>query len=102
MTTEIIKLKEELNNAENDLKTQNPKTDKKGYMKAYDNVNRIKSFIRIAELSAGKTIVVKQEEVCDLYEGVTSKDIQVGIKRDPAHEKRVRATEEWQNKFDSE
>ena len=25
-----------------------------------------------------------------------------GITRDPAHENRVRETEEWQNKFDSE
>jgi len=80
------------------------KTSYKKYMDAFDTVARLKSSLRVAEIrEKNKDEPIKPEEPYHTYEGITARDIDTTpLKRDPAHEKKIRDTEEWERKHDSD
>ena len=107
-TMELIELKQELESVYSDVvqkhkeyKNSEDGTDKQyAAMQKFNNAVKRRDELRmkIREIETGV-----EQTMGGGYEGITAKDIDTTpMKRDPEHEKRIRDTDEWQRKHDSD
>ena len=105
---ELIESKQELESVYLDVvqkhkeyKNSEDGTDKQyAAMQKFNNAveRRDKLRMKIREIETGV-----EQTMGGGYEGITAKDIDTTpLKRDPVHEKRIRDTDEWQRKHDSD